>query len=551
MHYSGRESRMKVCTEPLDYYNQLLKLIKESTSTITLSGLYFGGPIKNYKDENHCLIISKELINAAKRGVKVHLLLDANRGLRYESYRAVPDRITRNGKVDKYIRRHDRIINGPGRILSKILMLESDLKGRSKDSREIIFCKPRTKKLNALEYLIKRGDHNIKVSFCKLKPNYKFRFMNTLIPYFPRQILEMLSTFHVKLNVIDDNVIMTGANLGEDYFRKRKDRCISIDSNSLAQSLHQWAEYLVSSEGSNIERKGKIQNGNDLNKDRVKCTEIIINNDRLLNSLDLLKRRDTPQNEDERKWSRIHSNSYKAIVLPRLHHYSLHKNHRLSGILGIQVLEKAFDRYGLPSLIATAYFNPTSKFFNMMNKHYHAGGGSSLNGHNGTVDESSKTTDDGSPQRILKQKFFVTAAKESNSFNHGLKRGITESYERILRKSSPNFCNQWQILEWYKPGRSFHGKGLWWLNDTVDNKKCKAVTDIGSSNYTVRSCNRDLELNFLVKTRHPQEVRMLQREYKSILNDAKLPRWLTVADRFSIYNCFGQLSRSRWIRSFL
>jgi len=482
----------------------------------------------------------------------VHLLLDANRGLRYESYRAVPARVTRNGKVEKYIKRHDRIMNGPGKILSKFLMLSSDLAGRSQYSREIVFCQPNKKPLSALEYLAAEGGNNIRLSFCKLNPNCKSKIMKSIVPYFPRQILEILSTFHVKLNVVDNKVIMTGANLGEDYFKGRKDRCIAIESSSLAQSLHDWAAYLVKSPPELADKGARLNiKSEGTNEDKVNSNEVLIGNDTLLKSLDILKRRESDESEKDREWSRINNKSYKAIILPRVHHYSLENDYSLSGILGMPVLEKAFDRYGLPSLIATAYFNPTVKFFNMMNKLYCTPGGEPA----GAVDEgtscANKMTDDGSTSgKVLKQRFFVTAAKESNSFNHGLKRGVTESYERILRKKSLDFCNQWQILEWYKQGRSFHSKGIWWMTKD-DNNKSKAITDIGSSNYTVRSVNRDLELNFLVKTRHPQEIRMLRREYKSIINDGKLPRWLNLVDRSSVYNWLGQATRSRWIRSFL
>ena len=39
---------------------------------------------------------------------------------------------------------------------------------------------------------------------------------------------EIFGVHHMKLNVFDNNVLITGANLSEDYFTVREDRCIVI-----------------------------------------------------------------------------------------------------------------------------------------------------------------------------------------------------------------------------------------------------------------------------------------------------------------------------------
>lgn len=51
-------------------------------------------------------------------------------------------------------------------------------------------------------------------------------------------IREIFGVHHIKAHVFDDNVLITGANLSEDYFTDRQDRCMVIqDCAPLAHYL--------------------------------------------------------------------------------------------------------------------------------------------------------------------------------------------------------------------------------------------------------------------------------------------------------------------------
>ena len=41
-------------------------------------------------------------------------------------------------------------------------------------------------------------------------------------------IREVFGVHHIKAHIFDNNVLITGANLSEDYFTDRQDRCIVI-----------------------------------------------------------------------------------------------------------------------------------------------------------------------------------------------------------------------------------------------------------------------------------------------------------------------------------
>ena len=46
--------------------------------------------------------------------------------------------------------------------------------------------------------------------------------------YFDSPMREIFGVHHMKAHVFDNNVLITGANLSEDYFSDRQDRCIVI-----------------------------------------------------------------------------------------------------------------------------------------------------------------------------------------------------------------------------------------------------------------------------------------------------------------------------------
>ena len=67
---------------------------------------------------------------------------------------------------------------------------------------------------------------------------------------------EIFGVHHIKAHVFDNNVLITGANLSEDYFTDRQDRCIVIEdcaplANYLDDLINLLADhsYLVDDSG--------------------------------------------------------------------------------------------------------------------------------------------------------------------------------------------------------------------------------------------------------------------------------------------------------------
>ena len=63
--------------------------------------------------------------------------------------------------------------------------------------------------------------------------------------YFDSPLREIFGVHHIKAHVFDNNVLITGANLSEDYFSDRQDRCIVIqDCEPLAHYLDDLINFL-------------------------------------------------------------------------------------------------------------------------------------------------------------------------------------------------------------------------------------------------------------------------------------------------------------------
>jgi CDP-diacylglycerol---glycerol-3-phosphate 3-phosphatidyltransferase len=60
---------------------------------------------------------------------------------------------------------------------------------------------------------------------------------------------EVAGVHHQKIYVIDDRVILSGANLSKNYFLNRKDRALLIDSPALSDYLFEYIRILATNPG--------------------------------------------------------------------------------------------------------------------------------------------------------------------------------------------------------------------------------------------------------------------------------------------------------------
>eukprot|EP00915_Cephaloidophora_sp_WS-2016_P006327 GHVH01008353.1.p1 GENE.GHVH01008353.1~~GHVH01008353.1.p1 ORF type:complete len:448 (+),score=44.35 GHVH01008353.1:462-1805(+) len=414
------------------------------------------------------------------------------------------------------IRRHIR--SCPVSLLRPFFYL-SEVSTRSKDSRVLL---PRLIEhdRSPLGRLVASDHPNVKVTLCRVELYSRTKFIQKIQLIMPRVLRTALGTFHPKVQVVDDTVLLTGANLGEDYFTDRKDRCLMVESPSLADSLCRWSDFVSRPDWSSP----------------FVMNEVFISSRVIHESQRLLKRQETEE-QRQLRISEHEDKDYQAVVLPRLSHWSKQTadTDGCDVIHGDAQISRTITRYGLPTLFATSYFNPNKSLLKML-----AGRSEGMNGEELNALGYGKS-------------LMVTSSRECNSFNRGYKSIIPQLYESIASNIDWTQLPYWKFLEYNSRGPgSFHAKGLWWLptpSPAGSPQSPKAITDVGSSNYGNRSEGRDLEMNFLLKTRDLKEINSLQREANEIIKHCNPPKDRQFGGGFRAL--VRALSRNRFILSLL
>ncbi|XP_075209993.1 phosphatidylglycerophosphate synthase 1 [Lycorma delicatula] len=307
----------------------------------------------------------------------------------------------------------------------------------------------------------------------------------------PPRYNELIGLQHIKLYLFDDSVIVSGANLSHDYFTNRQDRYFFITCPELADFYY-----------------GLLQ--------RISSISLVLNkNDELTPNSSQYHPFNSPkhiyiseakkqvwgyyQTEFEKISVQNHSKSdVDTIIFPLLElpPIGVHQDST--------VTERILECAASDSVVnlTTGYFNLTDSYrciilgksqakFNILVAHPSANG-------------------------------FLKAA--------GPAGGIPSAYTSLATSflSWTNRLGQTDrvsVLEYQRPGWTFHAKGLW---QSFCNNQIPFLTVIGSSNFGVRSVNRDLESQVVIVTENEKLKSSLLEEQKR-LYDLGTPFTLEVA----------------------
>eukprot|EP00347_Sterkiella_histriomuscorum_P003103 403365574 len=165
--FEVRSSQIQILKDPVDYYLALHKLAKQSELRISMSALYMGtGNLEKYLVER----LDKKLETSPN--LKMNILMDYMRGTRIVSKDNSSSFELMRGLKEKHVHRGDKLRIG--------------------------FW------------------HHPDTGFWKGK-------------MMAGPLREIFGVHHIKAHVFDHNVVITGANLSEDYFTDRQDRCYVIN----------------------------------------------------------------------------------------------------------------------------------------------------------------------------------------------------------------------------------------------------------------------------------------------------------------------------------
>lgn len=258
--------------------------------------------------------------------------------------------------------------------------------------------------------------------------------ISKLLPFFLR---EMIQVQHSKMYIFDDNVIISGANLGNRYFTNIVDRYFLIKNKELAADLleivgrkHLCAH--VFNPNDHFKNFSEKKNDGDFEKKIDLAEKEILYPDYLKNGLETL------------------NNIKNTSIL------------NFTETSELSLLNFLFSQNFKEIYISTAYINFPDEYFPLLNK--------------------------------KNVKIFLPS-KKSNTFNGASFYGnmVANSYSYSIYRTKKLLPNA-NFFIFDKKNYSFHKKGIWFINEK------SVVSFCGSSNYNVRSTSRDMELNHVILT---------------------------------------------------
>ncbi|KAJ5702394.1 CDP-diacylglycerol--glycerol-3-phosphate 3-phosphatidyltransferase [Penicillium malachiteum] len=328
--------------------------------------------------------------------------------------------------------------------------------------------------------------------------------------YIPRRINEGWGLQHMKLYGIDDEIIISGANLSEDYFTNRLDRYHVFDSKALtdyyARIHHAICSLSFRVLPDPVNKSAYLlewptSNGAPSPLDDTKAFIEYTSN--FLSPLI-----QAPDNKPV-----LPSTSSQTFVYPVAQFTPLLKPDTSTEFPAVTSILRLLSE---SSAFAGARWLFTAGYFNI-----HPVLSSLLIASTSTESKTPSTT----------QGTVLTASPWANGFygSPGVSGMLPAAYthlsarflDRVAAAQATNFI---QLKEWRRgtvgtpDGWTYHAKGLW---VTLPREEHPSLTFVGSSNYTKRSYSLDIEVGALVVTDDQELKRKLGEETEWLQKDSK------------------------------
>ncbi|CAH1115997.1 unnamed protein product [Phaedon cochleariae] len=315
--------------------------------------------------------------------------------------------------------------------------------------------------------------------------------------YMPNRWNELLGLQHMKLYIFDDTLIISGANLSNDYFTNRQDRYFIVKDKQLCD----FYCGLVN----------RIQMFS-LNLDKNDNTE--------LNSGWTC----SPFDGNKREFIQQSSDIIRQYFLDSQNNQSIQKEGEFDtwifpliqmGQLGVDQDAQVTNRIlaeapaGSKLKIASGYFNLTTQYMDTLIRECQA------------------------------QCDILMAHPKANGFwgSTNPSGGIPYAYSLIAKNFEKYAENEGQLdrirlLEYLQSGWTFHVKGLWYY---PPENTFPSMTVIGSPNFGERSVKRDLETQIAIVTENEKLRESLHMECSKLFESSfpaetkrKVPLWVNV-----------------------
>lgn len=314
---------------------------------------------------------------------------------------------------------------------------------------------------------------------CKLYLYQTPRLQGLWSKVLPSRYNEIVGLQHMKLYIVDDRVLLSGANCSNDYFMQRQDRYIEIDDPDLANFYRDIID--------EVSKYSKRCENQDIVSDKKLTKEKMIQ-DMKNNICNVIYKWQQLQLS---KLSTSGDSSLDTWVFPliQMGEFNITQDEYVTRKLMVSAPK------GSHLQLATGYFNLTEQYTRTL------------------LDQCKANVS------------LLMAHPNANGFlgAAGPAGGIPFAYSLIAKQFwqrvvDSNQASRIRMLEYERPGWTFHAKGLWYYPPGSD---VPWATVIGSANLGERSVKRDLEAQAAIFTVSPELQARLQQETKRLHSYSK------------------------------
>ncbi|KAL1497729.1 hypothetical protein ABEB36_008637 [Hypothenemus hampei] len=341
-----------------------------------------------------------------------------------------------------------------------------------------------------LQPLLQQNDKN-----CSIFLYHTPVLRGLLKKFMPNRYNELIGLQHMKLYIFDDTLIISGANLSNDYFTNRQDRYFLIKDKKLTDFYCGLVDKVQSF-------SFKIDKNNSLSfASTWKCSPYKGSKQEFIEKAKNII--ETYLNDFKEEQNKQISDNFDTFIFPTFQMSQL--GIRQDSYITEKILAGAPKNSKFR--IATGYFNLTNQYMNTL------------------IHECQAKCE------------ILMAHPKANGFlgAKGPAGGIPYAYSLIADK----FRRQYEIngqqhriklLEFIREGWTYHGKGLWYY---PPNSQYPCLTMIGSPNFGDRSVTKDLETQVVIVTENQELRKKLYTECENLYElglpadtQRKVPVWV-------------------------
>lgn len=280
----------------------------------------------------------------------------------------------------------------------------------------------------------------------------------------PSKWNETVGLQHCKVYVFDDSLIISGANLSQDYFTSRQDRYVLIENCPALADYYEGLVDTVATFSLGMDREGEFRTNKEFASHPFKGKL----NQFIEESSGLVRR----FLEDQKVKNKVDTEDFDTVVFPTVEMGQL-------GIKQDSEITSRILRSGGPGGIfhfATGYFNLTEDYMRDM--------------------MDSQQSNYSILMAHPKANGFLGARGPAGGIPHAYTLIAQTFYNLLLSK---NLQNRIKMFEYRREGWTFHAKGLWYTPSmSISSLPC--LTMVGSPNFGYRSVSKDLETQVTILT---------------------------------------------------